>query len=367
MKRSSISTELGREARRLYAVKLHHSHGPQIKSQKGLRMKVLFIGGTGIISSACSELAIQHGIELYLLTRGKSFRRMPEGAIHLQGDIRDPASVRVAVDERTFDAVVEWMAFTPGHIKTDLQLFRGKTGQYVFISSASAYQKPPGQLPVTESTPLVNPFWQYSRDKAACEELLRQAGRDDGLRYTIVRPSHTYDRTLLPFHGGYTSVARMRASKPVVVHGDGTSLWTMTHHRDFAVGFLGLLGNPLAIGETYHITSDESLSWNQIYTLVAQAAGVQPELVHVPSEIIARYDAEWGASMLGDKAHSMVFDNRKIRSLVPEFNPQIPFSLGAREIIAWYDEDRARQVVDRHNDAVQDQLVEAMKRALPGL
>ncbi len=329
-------------------------------------MKVLFIGGTGIISSACSELAIQRGIELYLFTRGKSFRPMPKGAIHLQGDIRDPASLRAAVGERTFDAVVEWLAFTPTQIKTDLKMFGGKTDQYVFISSASAYQKPTSSLPVTESTPLVNPFWQYSRDKAACEAVLQQAGRDEGLRFTIVRPSHTYDRTLLPFHGGYTSVARMRAGQPVVVHGDGTSLWTMTHHRDFAVGFLGLLGNRQAIGETYHITSDESLSWNQIYTLVAQAAGAEPELVHVPSELIVRYDREWGASMLGDKAHSMVFDNRKIRSLVPEFNPRIPFSQGAREIMAWYDEDPARQVVDEHNNAVQDQLVEAMKRASPG-
>ncbi len=329
-------------------------------------MKVLFIGGTGIISSACSELAIQRGIELYLFTRGKSFRPMPKGAIHLQGDIRDPASLRAAVGERTFDAVVEWLAFTPTQIKTDLKMFCGKTDQYVFISSASAYQKPTSSLPVTESTPLVNPFWQYSRDKAACEAVLQQAGRDEGLGFTIVRPSHTYDRTLLPFHGGYTSVARMRAGQPVVVHGDGTSLWTMTHHRDFAVGFLGLLGNRQAIGETYHITSDESLSWNQIYTLVAQAAGAEPELVHVPSELIVRYDREWGASMLGDKAHSMVFDNRKIRSLVPEFNPRIPFSQGAREIMAWYDEDPARQVVDEHNNAVQDQLVEAMKRASPG-
>ena len=329
-------------------------------------MKVLFIGGTGVISSACSELAIQQGIELYLLNRGKSIRPTAMGAIHLQGDIRQPASVVAALGDRVFDAVVEWMAFTPLQVRSDLELFRQRTGQYIFISSASAYQKPPTFLPITESTPLINPFWQYSRDKAACEATLKQAAIDEEFHYTTVRPSHTYDRTLLPFHGGYTTVARMRAGKPVVVHGDGTSLWTMTHHRDFAVGLVGLLGNPQVIGQTFNITSDESLSWNQIYTIVAHAAGVEPRLVHVPSELIARYDPQWGASLLGDKAHSMIFDNRKIRQVVPNFRPVIPFSQGAKEIIAWYDEDPARQVVDAQNDKVQDQLIEAMKRAEPG-
>jgi nucleoside-diphosphate-sugar epimerase len=260
---------------------------------------------------------------------------------------------------------VEWVAFTPDQVKTDIKLFRNRTRQYVFISSASAYQKPPSFLPISESTPLHNPFWQYSRDKAACEALLEQAGRQEDFPYTVVRPSHTYDRTLLPFHGGYTTVARMRAGKPVVVPGDGTSLWTMTHHRDFAVGFIGLLGNPHAIGQSFHITSDESLSWNQIYAIVAQAAGVEPILVHVPSELIARYDPAWGGSLLGDKAYSMIFDNSKIRRLVPQFQPAIPFWQGAQEIIAWYDEDASRQVVDPHNDGVQDRLIAAMERAHP--
>ncbi len=329
-------------------------------------MKVLFIGGTGVISSACSELAIQQGIELYLLNRGKSIRPMTKGAIHLPADIRQPASVITALGDLTFDAVVEWMAFTPPQVKSDLELFRQRTGQFIFISSASAYQKPPSLLPITESTPLVNPFWQYSRDKAACEALVEQAGHEDGFHYTIVRPSHTYDRTLLPFHSGYTTVARMRSGKPVVVHGDGTSLWTMTHHRDFAVGLVGLLGNPQAIGQTFHITSDESLSWNQIYTIVAHAAGVEPRLMHVPSELIARYDPQWGASLLGDKAYSMIFDNSKIRQVVPSFHPVIPFWQGAKEIMDWYDEDPARQTVDAQNDKVQDQLIAAMRRALPG-
>ncbi len=327
-------------------------------------MKVLFIGGTGIISSACSELAIQQGIELYLLNRGQSIRLASEGAIRLRGDIRQPASVTEALGDLTFDAVVEWMAFTPEQVKTDIELFRKRTRQYVFISSASAYQKPPSFLPISESTPLHNPFWQYSRNKAECEALLEQTWHLEGFPYTVVRPSHTYDRTLLPFHGGYTSVARMRAGKPVVVHGDGTSLWTMTHHRDFAVGFIGLIGNPQTIGQSFHITSDELLSWNQIYTIVGHASGVEPQLVHVPSELIAKYDPEWGSSLLGDKAHSVIFDNRKIRQLVPQFKPSIPFWQGAQEIIAWYDEDPSRQVVDPHNDEMQDQLVAVMQSVL---
>ena len=328
-------------------------------------MKVLFIGGTGIISSACSELAIQQGMELYLLNRGKSIRPMSEGAIHLQADIRQPASVASVLGDLKFDSVVEWLGFTSDHILSDIELFRGRTSQYLFISSASAYQKPPTSLPITESTPLINPFWKYSRDKAACEALLQKEGRESSFPYTIVRPSHTYDRTLLPFHDGYTTVARMRAGKPVVVHGDGTSLWKMTHHRDFAVGLIGLLGNPHSIHQTFHITSDESLSWNQIYSIVGHAAGVEPHFVHVPSEMIARYDPEWGASLLGDKAHSMVFDNTKIRQLVPQFNPIIPFWQGAKEIIAWYDEDSHRQVIHEQADRLHDRLIEAMKRASP--
>jgi nucleoside-diphosphate-sugar epimerase len=328
-------------------------------------MKVLFIGGTGIISSACSELALEQGIDLYLLNRGRSSRPVPAGAKALQADIRQPSSVTTALGNLTFDSVVEWVAYTPDHVQVDLELFRQRTRQYIFISSASAYQTPPAFLPVQESTPLHNPFWQYSRDKAACEALLEQAGLQEGFPFTIVRPSHTYDRTLLPFHGGYTCVARMRLGKAVVVHGDGTSLWTLTHHRDFAVGLVGLLGNPHAIGNTFHITSDEWLSWNQIYTLIAQAAGVEPQLVHVPSELIAAYDPVWGASLLGDKAHSMIFDNSKIRRLVPDFKPSIPFWQGAQEIIAWYDADVSRQLVDPYVDEVQDRLVAAMKRAWP--
>ncbi len=328
-------------------------------------MKVLFIGGTGIISSACSELALKRGIELYLLNRGRSVRPAPLEAMILHGDIRDPQSTRQALGSLEFDAVVDWVAYTPAHVQNDLDLFCNRTGQYVFISSASAYQTPPNFMPVTESTPLYNPYWEYSRNKAACEALLLEAGRRDGFPVTIVRPSHTYDRTLLPFDGGYTVVARMRLGKKVMVHGDGTSLWTLTHHTDFAVGFVGLLANPHALGETFHITSDEWLTWNQIYEIVARAAGAEPRLVHVPSELIAAFDPVWGAGLLGDKAHSMLFDNSKIRRLVPDFHPSIPFWQGAREIMAWYDADPARQVVDPAADRMQDRIIAALEGIYP--
>ncbi len=328
-------------------------------------MKVLFIGGTGIISSACSQRALERGIELYLLNRGQSSRPVPDGAHVLQGDVRDSASVSEALGDLTFDAVVNWIAFTPEHIERDLELFSGRTRQYVFISSASAYQTPPVNLPVVESTPLVNPYWQYSRDKIACEERLMRAYRDEGFPITLVRPSHTYDRTLLPMDGGYTVVNRMRQGKKVIVHGDGSSLWVLTHHRDFARGFVGLLGNPHAIGEAFHITSDEGMTWNQIFETVAYAAGTRADIVHVPSALIAAYDERWGAGLLGDKTHSMIFDNSKIKRIVPDYVATTPFARGAEEIMAWFDADPARQVVDTERDALMDQIIAAQESALP--
>ncbi len=325
-------------------------------------MNVLFIGGTGIISSACSDLALQRGMDLYLLNRGQSKRLIPKDARPLIADIHQPDTVEAALGNLHFDAVVDWIAYEPSHIQRDIELFRHRTDQFVFISSASAYQKPPAFLPITESTPLANPFWKYSQQKAACEALLQEAGISKDFPFTIVRPSHTYDRTLLPFNDGYTTVARMRAGKPVVVHGDGTSLWTLTHHADFAVGLIGLLGNPHALGNSFHITSDEWLSWNQIYQIVAKAAGVEPRLAHVPSEVIATFDAEWGASLLGDKSHSVLFDNSKIRRLVPEFHPITPFWKGAQEIIAWYDADPLRQQVDPYMDTLQDRIIASREK-----
>jgi nucleoside-diphosphate-sugar epimerase len=328
-------------------------------------LKVLFIGGSGIISSACSQLAVERGVDLYVLNRGStSARPVPDEATLLRGDIRDSASARQTLGNLTFDAVVDWVAFTPEHVQADVDLFRGRTGQYVFISSASAYQTPPERVPVTESTPLRNPFWQYSRDKIACEELLTSAYRETGFPATIVRPSHTYDQTSVPFDGGWTAMARMRQGKPVIVHGDGTSLWTLTHHVDFAQGFVPLLGHPRTIGDAFHITSDDVLTWNQIARSLASAAGVEARLVHVPSDAIAAADPEWGAGLLGDKAHSMVFDNSKLRFVVPDYRATIPFEQGAREIVAWHDADPARQQVDARLDAVMDKLVESHQ--LPG-
>jgi nucleoside-diphosphate-sugar epimerase len=322
-------------------------------------MRVLFIGGTGTISSACSRLAVARGIELTLFNRGETERPIPPEARILHGDIRDRASVERALGDMVFDAVVDWVAYSPDQVEADLDTFRGRTDQYIFISSASAYAKPIPSLPITESTPLHNSFWAYSRAKAACEARLMQAFRDEGFPVTIVRPSHTYDRTRLPFHGRYTVVDRMRRGKPVVVHGDGASLWVLTHHEDFAKGFVGLLGNPHAIGEAFHITSDELQSWNQIFTTIAHAAGVDvPQLVHVPSDVIASYDADWGAGLLGDKAHSVVFDNTKIKRLVPDFVCTIPYAQGAREIMAWFDENPARRTVDAEVDGLFDRIVE---------
>ncbi len=328
-------------------------------------MQVLFIGGTGAISSACSQLAVERGIELYLFNRGKTVRPVPAGAHVIHGDIRDVESAKSALAGHVFDAVVDWVGFTPEQVQTDIELFRDRTGQYIFISSASVYQTPPANLPVTESTPLDNPYWDYSRAKIACENLLTQTYRERKFPATIVRPSHTYDRTMLPLHGGYTMIDRMRQGKKVIVPGDGTSLWTLTHHRDFAKGFVGLLGNVHAIGDAFHITSDEILTWNQIYQIIAHAAGAPAHIVHVASDYIAACDPAWGVNLLGDKAHSMIFDNTKIKRVVPDFVATIPFSQGAQEILAWFDADAARRDVDKKFDQVLDTIIAAYESTIP--
>jgi nucleoside-diphosphate-sugar epimerase len=321
-------------------------------------LRVLFIGGTGIISSACATRAIASGIELTILNRGAtSIRPVPEGAEVITADVRDAASVRTALGDRSFDVVADFIAFTPDHVRADVELFTGRTGQYVFISSASVYQKPLARLPITESTPLSNPWWSYSRDKIACELRLNEAYRDWGFPATIVRPSHTYDRTRLPNFGRYTVVDRMRKGQKIVIHGDGSSLWVLTHHRDFARGFIGLLGNDQAIGDSFHITSDEVLTWNQIYASIARAAGVSElDIVYVPSNMIARYDQRWGESLLGDKQHSVIFDNTRIKSVVPDYVATIPYSTGVREVMTWFDEDPTRRVVEEPVNELIDRI-----------
>ncbi len=322
-------------------------------------LRALFIGGTGTISSACVERAVKKGFDVTILNRGASTSLPPHpDARPINADIRDAEAVREALGRQTFDVVVDFVAYLPEHVRTDLALFAGNTGQYVFISSASAYQTPPARLPIVESTPLRNPEWQYSRDKIACEDELVRAYRETGFPMTIVRPSHTYARTSVPLIGGRTALHRMRRGLPVVVQGDGTSLWTLTHHRDFAKAFVGLLGHPQAIGDSFHITSDEVLSWNQIYAMVATALGIEPRLVHVPSRVIAQVLPEFGPGLLGDKAHSLVFDNSKVKAVVPGFCANIPFAQGAREIVEWHASQPDDLDLDQDVSAAFDVLAE---------
>ncbi|WP_432495799.1 NAD-dependent epimerase/dehydratase family protein [Kineococcus gypseus] len=324
-----------------------------------MALRVLFLGGTGVISSACAALAVERGVDLTVLNRGGSAaeRPLPEGVRRLTADVRDVAAVREALRGHEFDVAVDFLAFTPEHVAADVETFRGRVGQYWFVSSASAYRKPVGHLPITESTPLWNPFWQYSRNKIACEELLARALREDGFPAAVVRPSHTYDRTSVPLDGGWSAVERMRRGAPVVVHGDGTSLWVLTHHADFARGFVPLLGEPALTGEAVHITSDEVLTWDAVHRALARAAGVdEPLLVHVPSDAIARDDPSRGESLLGDKAHSVVFDNTKVKRLVPGFAATTTFTAGAREIVEHHDATARLRRADPGADARHDRL-----------
>ncbi|MBP1301723.1 SDR family oxidoreductase [Curtobacterium sp. 1310] len=321
---------------------------------------VLFIGGSGIISAACVREAVEQGYDVTVLNRGTTDKRpIPDAVTRLQADVSDRTALEAAIGDQHWDVVIDFVAFTPDQVQRDIEVFTGRTNQYVFISSASAYQTPATHLPITESTPLKNPFWQYSRDKIACEDLLTKAYREDDFPMTIIRPSHTYDETLVPFSGGWTVLGRMRAGKPIVVTGDGSSLWTITHARDFAVGFVGLLDRAEAIGEAFHITGDEAPTWDRIAHELAAAAGVEDlQLVHVPADAIDALDADWGASLLGDKANTSVFDNTKVQTLVPEFAQTTSIRQGAREIVAWFDADPSRRVTDERLDGLMDQLVE---------
>jgi nucleoside-diphosphate-sugar epimerase len=321
-------------------------------------LRALIIGGNGIISSSVSRLALERGFDLTLVNRGKSDTRPAiAGARHVTGDADDPASIAAAIGKDDFDVVVNFRSFLPQQVLADLNLFTGRMGQYIYISSASAYQKPVAHLPITESTPLANPFWQYSRDKIASEDVLVAAYRESGFPATIVRPSHTYDETLIPVDGGWTIIERMRRGEPILVHGDGTSVWTLTHARDFAVGFVGLMGNPVAVGDTFQITSNFVYPWDAIYRMLGAAAGVEPKLVHVASETIAATIPDWGPGLIGDKAHSVIFDNTKLRSVVPDFNPTTTFAQGSREIIDWYDAAEHRRHVDEALNKKLDALI----------
>lgn len=331
-------------------------------------MRVLFVGGTGIISSASTRLAVEQGIELFLLNRGHR-SDIPSGATNLIADIRDSEATKRALEGRRFDAVVNWIAFTPDDIDRDLALFRDITDQYIFISSASAYQKPVSYYRITEDTPLANPYWDYSRNKIACEERLMRAYREDGFPCTIVRPSLTYGETQIPlvmnsWQRPYTAVARMRQGKPVIVPGDGTSLWTITHNTDFAKGLVGLLGHQQVIGHAFHITSDEVLTWNQFYAAVAAAIGVEANIVHIASHFITACVPDLTGTLLGDKAVSVLFDNSKIKRFVPGFCATTPFARGIRQTLAWFEADPARQQIDADVDERLNRLISAYTHGL---
>ncbi len=324
-------------------------------------MRVLFIGGTGMISTAVSRQAVARGIELWLLNRGNRPLAVPDSRA-IAADIRRFDEMAEALKGHRFDVVVDWIAYGVGDIERDLALFQGKVGQFVFISSASAYQKPPTRFPLTESTPLYNPYWDYSRNKIACEELLMRAYREHGFPVTIVRPSLTYDRQLPIALGGwgcYTLADRMKAGRPIIVHGDGTSLWVNTHAEDFGRGFLGLLGNDQAIGHPFHITSDEVLTWDQIYRTIAGALGVEANIVHIASDFIVKVAPQLTGTLLGDKAWSVAFDNSKIKAFVPGFQATIPFRDGIRRTLAWFDADERRKRVDPAVNAELDRILEA--------
>jgi nucleoside-diphosphate-sugar epimerase len=330
-------------------------------------VRVLFIGGTGNISLAVTRLLAAQGVDLTVLNRGQSDALLPDGVRTIRVDIRDAAAVAEALRGEQFDVAVNWIAFRPEHVELDISLFAGRVSQYIFISSATVYRKPP-PVPIVEDAPLGNPIWHYARDKIACEERLRREREKTGFPVTIVRPSHTYGETRIPtaLEGEtYTVVERLRQGKPLIVFGDGTSLWTMTHNTDFARAFVGLVGNPAALGESFHITADEHLTWDQIVETIAAAVGFEPNIVHIPSDFIAAVDPELGVTLLGDKAHSLVFDNTKLKRVVPGFAAAVPFADGVARSLDWFNADPARQVVDAERDTLLDRILAAYQAAWP--
>ena len=335
-------------------------------------MKILFIGGTGIISSACSDLAVARGHELFMVNRAVSKKLpVPEGATVFQADIyNDETRLAALLSDHHFDAVVDYLAYHPHDIERDLRLFRGKTDQFVFISSASAYQKPVRNYLITEETPLENPFWEYSQNKIACEDRLMQAYQDEGFPVTIIRPSHTYGYSQIPFgvaswRHPWTVVNRMKRGQKVIVPGDGTSLWVVTWSADFAKGLLGLLGNEKAIGEAFQITSDEALTWDQIHLEAYYALGLEPNLIHIPSDLIAMYDPDSLGSLIGDKANSVVFDNSKIKRFVPDYSCEVNWAEGVRRCLAWFEGHPEFQTVDHEMDVIWDRIIASYKKAFP--
>jgi nucleoside-diphosphate-sugar epimerase len=337
-------------------------------------IKALLIGGTGIISTAITRLlADSPEWELYLLNRGGRSCALPQGITQLTAEIGDESKVAELIKELEFDVVADFISFVPAQLESRYRLFKGKTKQFIFISSASAYQKPLSDYRVNEATPLANPYWEYSRNKIACEEYLLKLYREENFPVTIVRPSHTYDDRYIPLgvhgdKGSWQVVKRMIEGKPVIIHGDGTSLWTMTHNSDFAAGFVGLMGNIHAIGESVQITSDETLTWNQIYTAIAGALGVESKFYYVPSDFLAKCSGyDFTGSLIGDKANSVVFDNAKLKRLVPGFTATKRFDQGIREVIENVLANKELQVEDNEFDLWCDTVVEFMDEAVENI
>lgn len=336
-------------------------------------MKALFFGGTGTISMAITrQLAENPDWELYLVNRGNR-REIPENVKVIIADVNDEEDLKAKLSDMCFDVVCDFIGYVPAQIERDLRLFKGKTKQFMYISSASAYQTPPASYLITEATPLANPLWEYSRNKIACEELLIKAYREEGFPITIIRPSHTYDERNLPIGvdgrmGCYQVLKRMLDGKPVIIPGDGTSLWTVTFNEDMAGAFIGLMGNVHAIGEAYQITSDETLTWNQIYQIIADALGVELHPYYVPSDFLAAV-CPWdiGSGLLGDKSNSVVFDNRKVKTAVPEWQPRIRFDQGARKAVSYILSHPERQLEDPEFDAWCDRVIDAMEKAKAAL
>lgn len=328
-------------------------------------MKVLFIGGTGNISTRVSMLALEMGIDLYVLNRGTREVNL-KGVKTIRADISNRAEMSTVLQNHKWDVAVNWIAYTPADIKRDYEMFQGKTYQYIFISSASAYQKPLMNPFITETTPLENPFWQYSRDKIACESLLIKYHDEIGFPFTVVRPSLTYDTVIPVPIGGWTEftiVDRIRKGEKIIVHGDGSSLWTITHAEDFAKGFIGLVGNQLAIGEAFHITSDEILTWDQIHNSLAEAAGAEAKIVHIPSDLLAYYDHELLGSLTGDKSVSVIFDNSKIKKLVPGYRADIPFAQGIKRTLEWFEADKRRQIILKETNDMMDDMIKRFEKS----
>jgi nucleoside-diphosphate-sugar epimerase len=316
-------------------------------------MRILFIGGTGVISSACARKLVSDGHEVTLLNRGS--RPVEFGARQWTADINDRGRVSELMEEQQFDSVVDWIAYQPVEIGRSFELVHGKTAQYIFISSASVYRKPM-PLHFSEKHPVENPYWEYAHNKIRCEQALHELHVNKGFPVTIVRPSHTYNETKIPLHGGFTALHRILTGKTVIVHDEGKTKWTLTHSDDFAVAFAALAGNPAAVGQTYHITGDEALTWDEIARTLGRAVGKAVDIVHVPSAVIREYDTEWGDGLLGDKAWDMVPDNSKIRQLAPDFRSRIPFAQGAKQIVDWYRRHAEAQVVSEVKNKLMDHL-----------